>query len=168
MTEEQINRAMMIAAAIVTAIAGLGTVGALIQTAVTFSWGLVLVSILLAVATIGLGWTTTYFSGRVTEKPVFTNDAEREVLNNKQRRELKRARGEVVMERALIEVEHERQNITHRQIEAANDPEKPPFETRWSDQGKVRRLETGDANERPKCGHGYYKGDCSLIGCPHY
>lgn len=58
--------------------------------------------------------------------------AEKELLNHKQRRELRKARGEVVMEKALIDVEHERQNIVHRQLEAANDPDKPPHQTSFT------------------------------------
>jgi hypothetical protein len=37
------------------------------------------------------------------------------------------------MERSLVEIEHERDNIVHRQIEAANDPDKPPHRTRFGD-----------------------------------
>lgn len=133
MNEDQMNQTMLIASMIMTAVAGLTTVGLLIECAIAFSLGVLICSMLAGLTTIGFGWATTFYGRKVTGHAlVFNNDAEREVLTPRQRRELRRKRGEVVMEKALIEVEHERQNITHRQIEAANDPDQPPYETRWS------------------------------------
>lgn len=89
--------------------------------------------------------------GSATALYAHDRSPEEKVLTWRQRRDLARARGSVVMEKALIEVEHERQNIVHREIEAANDPDKPPHQTQWTseDENKVRRL------ERP----GYYDKD---------
>lgn len=62
--------------------------------------------------------------------------AEQQLLNEKQRRELRAARGAVVMEKALIEVEHERQNIVHQMTIDANDPDKPPYLTPFEQTAK--------------------------------
>lgn len=145
MNEDLMHRILMLSGLVLTILTGLATVGLLVSCAVEFHFALLAVSIMLAVGTVGLGWATSYFGQKVTGHPlVFTNDAEREVLNPKQRRELRRIRGEVVMQRAVDEVEKERQNITHRQIEAANDPTKPPFQTQWSPDGVQRQLEDRD------------------------
>ena len=40
------------------------------------------------------------------------------------------------MERALVEVEQERDNIVHRALETANDPDKPPHRTQWTPEPK--------------------------------
>jgi hypothetical protein len=133
MNEELMNKLLMITGMVVTILTGLATVGLLIACALDFGVGLLFCSILLGFVTVGLGMATAYFGRSLTGKTlVFTNEAEQEVLTARQRRELRRARGEVVMERALIEVQHERDNITHRQLEAADDPEKPPYQTRWT------------------------------------
>jgi len=140
MNENLMHRLLMISGVALAIIAGLGTVSLLIVAALDFTWSLLFGSILLGLATVGLGSAASFFGQKVTGHPlVFTNEAEREVLNVKQRRELRRKRGEVVMERALIEVEHERDNIVHRQLESANDPEKPPHKTRWSEQDEQQQ-----------------------------
>jgi len=142
MNEEQMNRLLMIAGATAAVCAGLGTIGLLIVAALDFTWALLFCTVLLGAATVGFGAATSHYGSKVTGHPlIFTNEAEREVLTAKQRRELRRVRGEVVMERALIEVEHERDNITHRQIEAADDPSKPPYETRWTQAQEAAQLE---------------------------
>lgn len=77
--------------------------------------------------------------------------AEQQLLTPKQKRELRKARGAVIMEKALIDVEHERQNIVHNQIEAANDPDKPPHVTSFSEEfGSMGhpRLERPDPSRR--------------------
>ena len=134
MNEDQMHRILMIAAMVLTAISGLSCVGLLIVCAIQFSAAAFWASILLGVATIGFGYATTYFGQKVTagSSGVFTNEAEREVLSHRQRTDLKRARGEVVMQRALDEIEKERQNIEHRAIEASHDPTRPPHKTRWT------------------------------------
>jgi hypothetical protein len=119
------------ACAAMSIIAGLGTVFLLVA---TISEGLRLLppTLLLAIVTVGFGWGTTYFGQRLKgHEKVFSNPVEQEVLTVKQRRELRMKRGELVMQRSLIEIENERDNIIHRQIEAANDPDKPPHVTRF-------------------------------------
>lgn len=133
MNEDQMHRLMMVAGMTLTIVAGLSTIGLLIATALQYSFATLFSSILLAGVTVASGWATSFYGHKVTGHPlVFTNEAEREVLTPKQRRELRRARGEVVFDRSMTEVEHERQNIVHRQIEASNDPDLPPYETQWT------------------------------------
>lgn len=133
MNEDQMNRFLMIAGVCLTIIAGVGTIVLLIMCATDFTVPLAIGTPLMAAAAIGFGWVTVYFGQKVTGHPlVFTNEAEREVLTNSQRRDLRKKRGEIVMERALIEIEHERDNMTHRALEAANDENKPPHETQWT------------------------------------
>jgi membrane protein implicated in regulation of membrane protease activity len=152
MNEEDMYRWLMITAAVLAALCGLGAVGLIILCAAGFSWGVLLCSILLTGGAIGSGYTTVYFSTKTTVPKVFNNQDEREVLTNKQRKILKTARGEVVMERAMIEVEHERENIIHNLELTAADPDKPPHVTRWSEEvrnaigGKVLRMK--DEEER--------------------
>jgi hypothetical protein len=73
--------------------------------------------------------------------------AEQQLLTPAQKRELRRARAGVVMEKALIDVEHERQNITHRQIEASKDPNKPPHQTSWTEVDYQRQLEQANDDD---------------------
>jgi len=152
MNEEQINRLMMIAGAFLTIIAAVGTIALLVMCATDFTVPLAIGTPLMAAATVGFGWVTVFFGHKVTGHPlVFTNEAEREVLTNSQRRDLRRKRGEIVMERALIEIENERDNMTHRQLEAANDDTKPPHVTQWSPP-KTHRHEFGEI-DRKEWGH---------------
>ncbi len=146
MSEEDMYRWLMISAAVLAVLCGLGAVGLVILCAVGFSIGVLVCALLMAGGAVGCGYYTVYFSQKTTTPKVFNNQDEREVLTNKQRKILKEARGEVVMERAMIEVEHERENIVHRlQLDSA-DPDKPPHETQWSDgvrnaiTGRVRSL----------------------------
>jgi hypothetical protein len=155
MSEEDVYKWMTVVSAVVACLSGLATIGLVIQTGLEFSVALLVSTILMTLFTVFTGGTTVYFAQRVTgHEKVFTNAAEREVLTVQQRKDLRRARGEVVMERALIEVENERQNIVHRQLEAANDPTKPPHQTQWSDselERQWREIED-DRKERRKGG----------------
>jgi hypothetical protein len=135
MNEETLYRWLMISAACLAVMSGLGAVALVVLCALTWSWGVLLCAILMAGGAVGAGYITVMFSAKTTVPKVFNNQDEKEVLNMKQRKELRKARGEVVMEKAMIEVEHERQNIVHKQIEAANDPNRPPHETRWTPDG---------------------------------
>jgi uncharacterized membrane protein len=133
MNENDMNRLMMWAGAALACISGLGTVLLLVMTITKGMW-LIIPTVLLAVVTIGCGVAAAYFGERLSgHDKVFSNEMEREVLNRKQRRDLRNARGGLVMQRALNEIENERDNIIHRQIEAANDPKKPPHRTRFGD-----------------------------------
>jgi hypothetical protein len=146
MDEEMMNKIMSIACITLACIAGVGIVINMIVLANAFSLGALLSVPILAV----VGGAGTYgaitFGRRIdgyTE--VFSNAGEKEVLSWKQRQELRKARGSVVMERALVEIEHEHQNIVHRQITAANDEDKPPHKTQWTTnpEGHVDKREIG-------------------------
>lgn len=129
MNEALMHKIMMIASMTVT---GLAAVGAVLLLVLTTTEGMALIfpCLLLAGITVGAGWATIYFGHRTTgQDRVFPNEVEREVLTRKQRRELRYARGGLVMQRALVDIENERDNIIHRQIEAADDPDKPPHQT---------------------------------------
>jgi hypothetical protein len=133
MNEQTMHRALMIAGA---ALAIVSASGAVLMLILTFERGLWLVipTVLLAIATVACGWVASYFGERYSgHTKVFTNEIEREVLNRKQRKELRTARGDLVMQRSLVEIENERDNIVHRQIEASHDPNKPPHKTRFGD-----------------------------------
>jgi len=131
MNEQDMNRLMMLGGAALAIIGALATVTLLVLS-VTHGLWVILPTLLTAVFTVGCGWAASYYGQRFNgHEKVFSNAVEREVLTRKQRRELRNARGGLVMERSLIEIEHERDNIVHRQIEAANDPNKPPHKTRF-------------------------------------
>lgn len=158
MSEDMMNRLMMIAGMCLAVISAVGTVTLLVMCAMDFTVALAVGGALAGATTVGFGWATVYFGSEVSDHHplVFTNDAEREVLSQKQRKELKKARGEVVMERALIEVEQERDNITHRQIQAANDPDKPPHSTRWTADPKEMEKRAIEAQlKRDRAERGY-------------
>jgi hypothetical protein len=133
MNEKLIYAILMWASAALAVIAGGATVVLLVLT-VTQGLHLILPTFLLALVTVGAGLGGVFYGQRVEgHEKVFSNPIEQEVLSNSQRRELRRKRGELVMQRCLIEIENERDNIVHRQIEAASDPDKPPHKTRFGD-----------------------------------
>jgi hypothetical protein len=131
MNEETLYRVMAWASAALAAISAVGAVVLLILT-VTKGFWLLIPTILLFAITVACCAGTIYFGQRVSgHKKVFSNEIEQEVLTRRQRRELKNKRGGLVMQRALIEIENEQDNIVHRQIEASHDPKKPPHRTRF-------------------------------------
>ena len=130
MDEQDMLKALSIGSAVLAALSGVGTMVLLLEAAYNSLWSLI-PALLIGLLTAGFTFGSVQFSHRINRGPVFDNEAEREVLNVRQRRELRRARGEVVMEKALIDIEHERENIVHKQIEAANDPAKPPHVTKF-------------------------------------
>jgi hypothetical protein len=131
--EKDIYRIMMWASVALAVISGLGAVLLLVLT-VSDGLRLIFPTLLLAAITVASGGAVVYFGQRMTGySKVFSNAIEQEVLSRKQRRDLRQARGDLVMQRALNEVENERDNIIHRQIEASHDPDKPPHQTRFSD-----------------------------------
>jgi hypothetical protein len=170
MNEDQMTRVMMLASLAVTIIAGLGAVGLLITTAMQFSWAALTCAILLVPVSVGAGWSTSWFSNRV-DPIVFNNAAEREVLSMKQRKALRQARGEVVMEKAMIDIEHERANVIHNLELEAGDPSRPPHQTQFQPQTDWTKQLPPKPEPRPKpshCSHGYSEGDCVHAGCEHY
>ena len=111
MDEKLIYAILMWAAAALAAIAGCATVILLIMT-VTHGLILIIPTVLLGIVTVGAGGGAVFYGQRLEgHEKVFSNQIEQEVLSNKQRRELRRKRGELVMQRSLIEIENERDNI---------------------------------------------------------
>lgn len=169
MNEEQMQRLMMLASLVVTCLSGLAAVALLVMSALQFTWAALTASILLGGVTIGAGWATSYYSARV-DPQVFNNAAEREVLTFKQRKALRKARGDVVMEKAMIDIQHERANIVHNLELESVDPNRPPHQTQFTPQTDwTKRLEARKPKPRAqKCEHGYVQGDCSYLDCEHY
>jgi hypothetical protein len=133
MDESQMYRLLMVGCACLAALCGVGAAGVLVLCATDFSIGALVAAIGLTAGCVASGYFTTEFGSKAEEPKVFNNQDEKEVLTRKQRQVLKEARGEVVMQRAMIEVEHERQNIVHNlELEAADDLDRPPHQTRWS------------------------------------
>lgn len=147
MDEEDLFRWLSISCAVGAALCGLGAVGLLIMCATAFSLGTLIGAVGLVGGTITCAYYTVAFNARTTAPKVFNNQDEKEVLTPKQRKELKRARGEVVMEKAMIEVEHERANIVHNLSIEASDPDKPPHKTRWTGDETVRELRAHPLDE---------------------
>lgn len=124
---------MMWASAVLAIIASVAAITLAILI-VSQGWFMLVPALLLAAVAVTGGCTANYFGQRVSgQRKVFSNEIEQEVLNRKQRRELKLARGALVMQRALVEINNEQDNIVHKQLEAANDPAKPPHRTRFGD-----------------------------------
>lgn len=140
MSEEVLYRWLMISAACLAVMCGLGAVGLVILAAVSFSVAVLVCALLMAGGAVAAGYITVAFAEKAETPKVFNNQDEKEVLTTKQRKELKKARGQVVMERAMIEVEHERQNIVHNLSIEAGDPDKPPHQTRWTPEDTIREL----------------------------
>jgi hypothetical protein len=133
MHEESLYKVMSWAAAALAVVCALSSMVLLVLT-ITQGFLLLIPTVLLFVVTIGCCTATVYFGQRVSgNSKVFSNEIENEVLTRKQRRELRTARGGLVMQRALIEIENEQDNIVHRQIEASHDPGKPPHQTRFGE-----------------------------------
>lgn len=133
MNERDMYRVMMWGSVALALVSGIATVVLLVLT-VTQGMLLIIPTLLLAVVTVGCGGGVVYYGKRYSgNAKVFSNEIEQEVLTRKQRRELRNARGGLVMQRAMIEIENERDNIIHRQIEASHDPDKPPHTTRFGD-----------------------------------
>jgi hypothetical protein len=131
--ERDMYKVMMWAGAVLAILSAATTI-VLLALAFSEGWSLLIPAILLGLIGVGSGGVAAHFGQRVSgQRKVFSNEIEQEVLNRKQRRDLKVARGDLVMQRALIEIQNEQDNIVHRQIEAANDPAKPPHKTRFGD-----------------------------------
>ena len=126
MNEEVLYRWLMISAAVIAVLCGLGAVALLVLCAITWSWGVLLCSILMAAGAIGAGFVTVMFSTKTTAPKVFNKQDEKEVLTMKQRKELRKARGERVIEKEKTD---------------ADNPELPPYATRWSNvSDKVKQI----------------------------
>lgn len=137
MNEQHVYRVMMVAFLSMAVASGIGTL-VLLALLATEGFRMLVPMILLAIIALVCCGVVAFFGEHYKERrKVFANEIEQEVLNRRQRQELREARGRVVMQRALQEIQKEEENIVHRQIEAANDPEKPPHETRFGDDDRL-------------------------------
>jgi hypothetical protein len=133
MDDRDMNRLMMMAAGTITVLSALTALGLVVWAVMNSLW-LLVPAVLVAAFAVLCAMATSYYTEKLSNRRlVFSSAAEQEVLNRKQQRELRVARGEVVMQRALVEVENERDNLMHRQLEASRDPSKPPHKTRFGD-----------------------------------
>lgn len=129
--EQDLTRVLMRAAAILSICAAFIGLGSMVSGVVRAYPGAFFAGIILLALSTGAGWVSLHHLGKRSGASILDSQIEREVLTRKQRNELKRARGSVVMQRAMVEIEQERENITHRELEAAEDPNKPPHRTRF-------------------------------------
>jgi len=132
MSEELMYRIMMVAGLVLAGIAGVATIGLVIQASVEFSIALAFGAACMALGTVGFGWSAVYAGRRVTgHNKVFENAAEREVLTPKQRHELRRARGSVVMNRALQEINDEQDKLINKALNPPEEVHQPePYQQR--------------------------------------
>jgi len=125
---------VVLAGLIVMVLGGFSTMIGLGYFASNSSPGALLAAIISGGATVTAGVATAFYAAS-------SRSAEDKILTFRQRRDLRRERGKVVMEKALIEVEHERDNIVHNRMLEAADPDVPPHQTRWSAEEARRGLE---------------------------
>lgn len=123
---------MMMAAVAISIGSGLAAVIMIVLAATEHSWADFGSAIVLVVLCVGAGLAADMFGDQVSSEKVFSNHAEQEVLNVKQRRALRQARGEVLLDKALNDIENERQNLIHKRMLESNDPSKPPHQTNFS------------------------------------
>lgn len=122
MNEEVMYRILMFSGMALAILAGCGALTLLVLTALEPTGGGVFGTIAMAWATVAFGWSGVHFGQRSSgHQRVFANAAEREVLNVKQRRELRIARGSVVMQKALLDVEEERDKLVTRELEGPQE-----------------------------------------------
>lgn len=134
MDEQMMNRVMMIASATLAILSAVVALGLVIWSVLHSLWILIpaiLVAGFAVLCVLACSVYTQKLSGR--GRKVLSTVMEQEVLTRKQQAKLRAARGEVVMERALAEVDQERENITHRAIESSHDSTKPPHKTRFGE-----------------------------------
>jgi len=118
---------VVLAGLVITVIGGFSTMICLGYFASNSAPGALLAAVIAAASTATSAIGTAYYANQ-------RRTPEDRLLTYRQRREIRHKRGAVVMEKALIEVEHERDNIVHNRMLEAADPDKPPFKTQWSPQ----------------------------------
>jgi hypothetical protein len=143
MNEQDLTRLLMRAASTLAITAAVLALGFFITAVVRLSPGVFLAGLVLLALSGGAGVVSIHVLGKRAGRSILDSQIEREVLTSKQRRELRKARAGVVMQRAMVEIDQERENITHRELEAAEDPNKPPHKTRFSPD-PVHRLRIRD------------------------
>lgn len=133
MSREQMMRVLMVLSVTMTAVFG-GLSLLLFLAAALSTDGIVLsAAFLSACAAAGTGVAGYFIAQQREDRSPVGSEIEHALLNHRQKSELRKARAAVVMEKALVDVEHERQNIVHNQIEASKDPTKPPHKTSFTE-----------------------------------
>jgi hypothetical protein len=167
--EQDLNKTLMVSTAVLAGIAGLGAVGVLIYAATAFTVGILIVFVLLSLCTIASAMASSFYGARVSDGrggySLFTK-AEQQLLGWRDRRTLKIKRGELLMRTQLINIQQESENLDHKLMLDASDPNKPPYETTLSFVEDVPKVEAPRRSR--ECEHGYAKGDCHYSGCAHY
>lgn len=80
----------------------------------------------------GVTATAGMFTARYIQMTKKTLPTENELFDWKQRRHIRKRRAALLLEKAEVEIEHERDNIVHERILEASDPNKPPHATPWT------------------------------------
>lgn len=132
MDRQTMYKILMLAAMCLAIISAVGALVMFATSAVQRDSSYIWVGLINVVGAIGFAFAADTCSNQTITKKLFSNDAEREILSVKQQRRLRSARAEVMMDKAMLDIENERQNIVHKQIEASHDPEKPPHKTQFS------------------------------------
>lgn len=117
------------------ALSVLTVIGLFVTMAVAFSWAIFTAAILMVIVTVALVGTGAVFmdeSEKKSTESVFGSTAEAEILSGKQKKKLKTARAEVLMDLAMTDVEKERENIEHRRMQEAGDMTLPPHKTTFT------------------------------------
>jgi hypothetical protein len=147
-TPRQTQAAVVASCWVFAGIGALCTVGLIIATALAFTWALLVGSVLMAIITIALACAAVALMDELEKKStpsVFGTNAEQELLTNKQKKTLKAARGEVLMDLAMLDVEREKENILHRQTMEAGDMAVPPHKTSFTNtDGSPKQLRGRD------------------------
>lgn len=110
----------------------LSAVGLIIGMAISFSWPLLTGVILLAVCAVVAGCTADYYMEEPDKDSIFGSTAEDEILSKNQKKVLREARAEVLLELAMTDVEQEKANIEHRKMQDSNDMSAPPYDTSFT------------------------------------
>lgn len=120
---DDLSKSMMWSLYVLAVMFGLLTVAGLIVLVVDFRGNVLLATILSAVGTAA----SAEAASRANKEPneLSRYDAEQKMLTKDQRRRLKAARGGLLFDKGMAEVEYEQDQLTRRQIERAkkDDPD---------------------------------------------
>lgn len=127
------RRGIIWAGWVASGICAAAMLGLIIGMAVSFTWPLLVGVLFMAVLTLIFGLASGDAMMKLDKsESVFGNTAEDEILSSKQRKTLRAARAEVLMELAMLDVEKEKENIAHRQLMEAGDMTLPPHKTSFT------------------------------------
>lgn len=133
MNEEQLTRLLILLGVIFGGVFGALTFFLLIAAAAQTNGYILTAAVISGAASVGLGFGSWLLAtGGSKDDDGISSPLEKAVLDNRQRRELRKARADIVMQTAMIEVQQEQENIVHRMHQDANDPDKPPHHTAFT------------------------------------